>query len=143
MKYDFEINRNLDALKKKILLSSISARFSYLEETSPILSVITDQDLTEEESGVLTTLVTEAEIIVPFEITPRQARQALLTYGITSEAIVTAINTLSSPTKEKALIEWEYSIAFQRNNPLVGMVGQMLGWSSSQLDALWVLGGTL
>lgn len=76
--------------------------------------------------------------VVPEQVTPRQARQALLLQGITTEMVVGAMNTLPSPQKELALIEWEYSTAFLRNNPLVAAVGQMLGWNSTQLDDLWI-----
>ena len=80
---------------------------------------------------------------IPTEITPRQARQALLIAGISEQMIVDAINTLPSPTKEMALIEWEYSVAFLRYNPLVATMAQMLGWNTQQLDDLWILGATL
>lgn len=71
------------------------------------------------------------------EITPRQARQALILNGISLSEIDAALDSLPEPTKSLAKAEWEYSIAFQRNRPLVAQVGQMLGWTSQQLDDLW------
>lgn len=81
--------------------------------------------------------------ICPKEITPRQARQALFLVGVSSEMILGGLNSLPSPHKELALVEWEYSTAFKRNNPLVVNVALMLGWTTYQLDDLWILGSTL
>jgi hypothetical protein len=77
------------------------------------------------------------------DVTPRQIRQALILSGITLEQIDAALAGLPEPVHSLAKIEWEYSIAFQRNRPLVAQVGQILGWSSEQLDALWVFASTL
>ncbi len=76
-------------------------------------------------------------------VTARQIRRALLQLGITGDMILAALNTLPEPTKSAALIEWEYSNEFFRTHYLVGMVGQMLGWSVQQLDELWLLARTL
>lgn len=77
------------------------------------------------------------------DITPRQARQALILSGILIEDIDAALDSLPEPTKSMAKTEWEYSLAFQRSRPLVAQVGQMLGWSSDQLDELWKLAASL
>jgi hypothetical protein len=77
------------------------------------------------------------------DVTPRQIKQALVLSGVTLQSIDDALNSLSEPTKSLAKIEWEYSISFQRSRPLVNSVGQMLGWTSQQLDALWIYAGTL
>ena len=79
-----------------------------------------------------------ASPIVPKAITPRQARSALFISGITNEMVVSAINTLPSPTKELALITWEFSVEFHRDNPLVATMATMLGWTSDQIDQLWI-----
>ena len=77
------------------------------------------------------------------DVTPRQIRQALILSGISLAAIDAALDTLPEPTKSLARTEWEYSISFQRNRALVTQVGQMLGWTPAQLDALWQFAGTL
>lgn len=77
------------------------------------------------------------------DVTPRQIRQALILTGVSTTQILDAINSLPEPTKSLAMVEWEYSIAFQRNRPLVSQVGTMLGWNSQQLDDLWDLAGGL
>jgi hypothetical protein len=82
-----------------------------------------------------------AEVIA--DVTPRQIRQALILKGVSLAQIDTALNSLPEPTKSLALAEWEYSTAFQRHRPLVAQVGQMLGWSSNDLDSLWKFAATL
>lgn len=77
------------------------------------------------------------------DVTPRQIRMALLEVGITETMIDNIINSLSSPTKEAAMIAWKYSTAFQRNNALIPIVAQMLNYNSTQLDNLWIHAGTL
>jgi hypothetical protein len=77
------------------------------------------------------------------DVTPRQMRQALILSGVSLTDIDAALDSLPEPTKSLAKIEWEYSIAFKRLNPLVASVGQILGWTSQQLDDLWKLAGTL
>jgi len=77
------------------------------------------------------------------DVTPRQIRQALILSGVSTATIDNALDTLSEPTRSLAKTEWEFSIAFKRKRPLVISVGQMLGWTSEQLDALWKFAGTL
>ncbi len=84
----------------------------------------------------------ETPIEIP-DVTPRQIRQALILSGVSLESITDALATLPEPQKSLATVEWEYSISFQRNRPLVDGVGQMLGWTTEQLDNLWLYAGTL
>jgi len=80
---------------------------------------------------------------IPESITPRQAKQALFLNGVTSVMVEAAINELPSPNKELAMIEWEYSTAFLRSNPLVNQIGAVFGKTPADIDAIWVLGETL
>lgn len=77
------------------------------------------------------------------DVTPRQIRQALILSGVSLQMIEDALNSLSEPMKSLAKIEWEYSIAFQRNRPMVSQVGAMLGWTETQIDNLWQLARSL
>lgn len=88
-------------------------------------------------------IITRAVVNRIPDVTPRQIRMALLYAGVTEAMVDAAINTLSSPTKEAAMIAWKYSTAFQRNNALIPLVAQMLNYNSDQLDALWLQAGTL
>jgi hypothetical protein len=77
------------------------------------------------------------------DITPRQVRQALILSGISIQQIENAIAQLPEPNKSLAQVEWEYSIAFKRINPLVAQIGQIVGKTPAEIDAIWRLGMTL
>lgn len=77
------------------------------------------------------------------DVTPRQIRQALVLGGISLATIDAALNSLPEPQKSLALISWNYSLAFERNQELVESVAHLLGWTSQQLDDLWLFAGTL
>lgn len=77
------------------------------------------------------------------EVTPRQIRQALILTGNSLSDVDNAINSLPEPYKSLAHAEWEYSTLVFRRNKLVGMLGQMQGWTEQQLDDLWIFAGTL
>lgn len=77
------------------------------------------------------------------DVTPRQIRQALVLMNVSMSQITDALASLPEPTKSMAQIEWEYSLAFERNRPLVTQVGVMLGWSAQQLNDLWKFAASL
>lgn len=77
------------------------------------------------------------------DITPRQIRQALLMSGVSIESIEAEMYKMAEPARSLAKIEWEYSIAFQRNRPLIVQMGAMLGLSPAQIDSLWELAASL
>ena len=79
----------------------------------------------------------QAPAIVPQEITMRQARLALHDAGLLSN-VVPVINSLPEPSKTKAMIEWEYSNALQRDNPFVTTLGTALGLLSDDIDNLFI-----
>ena len=72
----------------------------------------------------------------------RQYRLALLQAGLLS-VVSAAIESLPSPQKEAAQIEWEYSQEVQRHHRLVPLMGAALGLSEEQIDQLFILGATL
>lgn len=92
--------------------------------------------------GHVFTAPTQAPVIVPQEITMRQARLALHEAGLLSN-VSTAIASLSEPAKTKAQIEWEYSNALQRDNPFVTTLGTALGLSSDDIDNLFITASRL
>lgn len=79
---------------------------------------------------------------VPDVVTMRQARLALLSWGLLDD-ITQVINALPSPQKEEALIEWEYSQEVQRHNGFVGILAPSLGLNEEQLDQLFILASSL
>ena len=77
-----------------------------------------------------------------FAVTMRQARLALLGAGKLG-LIDAAIDSLPSPQKEAARIEWEYSQEVQRNKPLVLALAPLLGFDDAALDALFLAASVL
>lgn len=73
----------------------------------------------------------------PQVVTMRQARLALLGAGLLDD-IDAAINSLPSPQKEAARIEWEYSQEVQRHNGFVSVLVPILGLTEAQTDALFI-----
>jgi hypothetical protein len=80
--------------------------------------------------------------VVPLVVTMRQARLALLQQGLLAN-VDAAIETLPSPQKEAARIEWNYSSAVVRDRQLVKMIAVALGLNDEQLDDLFILAATL
>ena len=79
---------------------------------------------------------------VPFSVTMRQARLALL--GANKlVAITSAIESLPEPTKSGAKITWEYSTEVQRYNGLVSQLAPVLGISDAEIDALFIAASKL
>lgn len=74
---------------------------------------------------------------VPSVVSMRQARLALLGAGL-YVSVDAAIDSLPSPQKEAARIEWEYATEVQRSSGLVPMMGAALGLDDAGLDALFV-----
>ena len=71
-------------------------------------------------------------------ITPRQIRLALLQNNIDLAAIDAAVSN-----NQVAKVEWEYASYVNRNHPLVEQLGQQLGLSAAQIDALFEMAKTL
>lgn len=80
---------------------------------------------------------------VPEEVTPRQFRQALILSGISMQTIEDFISFQPEPIKSLAMIEWEYSTAFLRNNQMMNSLAPAIGFTPSMLDDLWILAETL
>jgi hypothetical protein len=74
---------------------------------------------------------------IPQQVTMRQARLALLAAGKLS-MVDAAIDSLESPDREAARIEWDYSSSVERSRPLVVMLGQALGLDEEALDQLFI-----
>ena len=79
---------------------------------------------------------------IPQVVTMRQARLALLQQGLLA-SIQPAIDALDEPHRSAANIEWEYSQTVERNRPLVLTLGEALGLTDEDLDALFTLSDTL
>ncbi len=75
-------------------------------------------------------------------VTMRQARLALLSAGKLS-LVNAAIAGLPEGEKEAAEIQWEYGSEVERLSPLVVGLMPALGMTEEEIDALFVLAGTL
>lgn len=76
--------------------------------------------------------------IVPFEVTMRQARISLAREGLLDD-----VEALVAQIGGEAVIVWEYSSMVQRNNPLVAAVMTQAGWTTQQIDNLFIMAATL
>jgi len=81
-------------------------------------------------------------IIVPTEVTMRQARLALHAAGKLT-AVNGGIAALPDPPKTAALIEWEYSSTVRRDSQFVALLGPALGLDAAGLDALFIAAAKL
>jgi hypothetical protein len=89
------------------------------------------------ENGKVSIVEFIEKVATPNMVTMRQARLALLGDGLLDD-VNAAINTLPSPQKEAAQVEWEYAQEVQRNQPLVLMLLQALGLTDEEADQLFI-----
>lgn len=71
-------------------------------------------------------------------VSPRQIRMALTRAGLRAQ-VEAAVASGDQDLKDW----WEFATAFERTNAQVAAMGQALGQSEAQLDALWQLAATL
>jgi len=76
--------------------------------------------------------------VVPYDISPRQLRQALTYFGFRAN-VEAAISASNQDIKDW----WEFSTAFERNHPVVNMMLDSLGFSQDQANSVWIYGATL
>lgn len=95
---------------------------------------VTERELTAQEVAALPTPL--PAYIAP--LTPRQIRMALTRAGL-RDPVEVAVSAGSQDLKDW----WEWSQAFERLHPEVVSMGDALGQSTEQMDALWTLGAGL
>ena len=71
---------------------------------------------------------------VPRSVSMRQARLALLAAGL----LPTIQTYMDTQATEAVRIEWEYATDIHRDRDLVAGIGQLLGLTGAQIDALFV-----
>lgn len=81
-------------------------------------------------------------LVAPKVVTMRQARLALLGAGLLQQ-VDQAISALPEPQQSAARIEWDYSSEVHRDRAFVQQLGQALGLSDEQLDALFIQAAAL
>lgn len=80
---------------------------------------------------------------IPRVVSPRQMSIALIMSGISLETIETTIDALPEPDKSITRVTWEYSVEFQRDNPVLNAMAPAIGLTQEQIDQLFVLASTL
>ena len=107
-----------------------------------ITGEITVTDLTPEEIAALPPPAPPPPLPV---ITARQLRLALLRLGVTGAQVEAQIAAMpgTDADREAAMIEWEYATTYQRDHPLVAMLGAALGLTTAQIDAAWMEAATI
>jgi len=111
--------------------------------THQVLDAGVLRDATPEEVADIEAREAEAGLLaVPQEVSMRQARLALLARGVLGQ-VDAAIESLPSPGREAARIEWDYSSVVARNSPLVVMMGAALGLDDGALDQLFIVASAL
>jgi hypothetical protein len=79
---------------------------------------------------------------IPQSVTMRQARLALLSYGLLDD-VEAVIITMNEPQRTQTQIEWEYAQTVERDNALVAALGPALGLDDATIDSLFTLAATL
>lgn len=88
-------------------------------------------------------LAQPAAAIVPQSATRRQARQALLLRGKLA-LVQPAIDAIEDDTlRGMAQIEWDDSLEFLRDRPLVVQIGGAIGLDAAGLDELFIFASSL
>ncbi len=81
-------------------------------------------------------------VVVPEQVTMRQARLALLGADMLTQ-VNAAVAAMPSPAGDAARIEWEFSSEVQRHRQLVAALGGILGLTDAQLDQLFITASKL
>lgn len=77
-------------------------------------------------------ITAESAVSIPTSVTPRQARLALLDYGLLDE-----VEAMAAGDREFH-IWFEYSLTIERYHPKVESIGASFGLTSDQIDQLFI-----
>jgi hypothetical protein len=75
---------------------------------------------------------------VPTQITAIKFLVQLQLEGVTEANILAIINTLPEPNKTIANVSFKRATFFERDNPLLSLVGQAYGFNSTKLDEIFI-----
>ena len=79
---------------------------------------------------------------IPQSVSMRQARLALLSYGLLDD-VDSVIIAMTEPQRSQTQIEWEYAQTVERENALVAALGPALGLDDAAINGLFTLAATL
>jgi hypothetical protein len=98
-------------------------------------------------NGVLVEGATSEEIasliIVPDSISQMKLRKQLILSGISIASIDALIQSLPQPNRDLIYTMWEYAVVFDRHNPELNAMSQMLEITQQQLDEIFINGNLL
>ena len=78
------------------------------------------------------------------DVSKRQLKQAMRVSGITTIMVVQIILAIEDELqKDLAMIAWDDSLSYTRDDLVVNSIGTAIGMTSEQIDNLWILAGTL
>lgn len=81
--------------------------------------------------------------IVPESISQMKLRKQLILSGISISLIDDLIQQLPQPNRDLIFTMWEYAVVFDRANPELNEMAQMLNISQEQLDDIFINGNKL
>jgi hypothetical protein len=110
----------------------------------PLHWVICPSEVTPEwtYNGTTFELPAPPPVVIPTEVSMRQARLALFQQGKLS-LIQPLIDAMIEPAKTTTQISWDYATIVQRDDDLVVQLSAAMGLTSADLDALFTLASTL
>lgn len=87
--------------------------------------------------------INDFEKIVPESISQMKLRKQLILSGISIASIDSLIQQLPQPDRELIYTMWEYAVFFDRSNPELNSIAEMLNISQEQLDEIFINGNKL
>ena len=82
-------------------------------------------------------------IVVPDSISQMKLRKQLILSGISIASIDALIQSLPQPNRDLIYNMWEYALVFDRHNPELNAMAQMLEITQQQLDEIFINGNLL
>lgn len=80
---------------------------------------------------------------VPESISQMKLRKQLILSGISISSIDALIQSLPQPNRDLIYTMWEYAVVFDRANPELNAMAEMLGITQEQLDEIFINGNKL
>jgi hypothetical protein len=91
------------------------------------------------ETPIVKNSPTVNENSIPQQISAMQIRLWLIKNNISLSQVQNAINSIEEDLlREELNVKWEYAPYFERNNPFVEQVGNILGLTASQIDQAFI-----
>lgn len=83
------------------------------------------------------------KLVVPESISQMKLRKQLILSGFSIASIDALIQSLPQPNRDLIYTMWEYAVVFDRHNPELNAMAEMLGVTQEQLDEIFINGNLL